>query len=304
MKFPVAELIIAAILTCLTHVRAELPMVQDSGEMPAPVRRINKDASVGFQRTITLQAGGQVTYQLQVRYERDPDSETIHVRHDKNSQTAGWGITVEGGKGAWYGQGSFGLSADRQSLLDGFPDEIVSGADKETAWVTMRWKDEQTGRFSAVTFSVKTGDNKLYVRFQHSREDAKLVEIKLISLPGHVQPESRLQEERWVCTAFENISEPLSTRISLNHNPDWVLIFDRWTNHFRGFCAFLFDPEDFTNVSVRLGKAVGAYLALKPEVLDTKLILFNYDEHYRTPEEAYDELNANHLQWRKNLGER
>jgi len=285
---------------------ASTPAVEDSGFVKAPPITL-KGASIAAQkRTIVLMTGANVVYNLNVRIGEDPRKSGKELPEpflnsefprlgDSTAASTGWSIGVQGRKGSWYSSGTFGFLQGSRSLTKGLPKSLLTGTSANEAWVQGIW-DSPDGDITA-TFVGKEDDDRLFMRV-HRDFVGKNFFLRLNALPGHVKAESALPEERWVSTASKNFQQsagqPAEERIPAGDN--WMVIFDKNTNKYRGVCAVLFDPEEVDAGFVWLGTMVAIRLSFPEDSTDARLILWHMDEHYKTPEEAYDNLKDHQAQ--------
>lgn len=277
--------------------------IEDSGYVDITLSP-GEDASTKpmKERTITFHNNGSVTYFLHIKFDAGllgvPGDKVGISIGDSTTKTMGWSVGVEGRRSGWYDNGTFGLLANGSPVTEGLPDDIAVGANDEAAWAKLSWQTNE-GDVS-VTFITKSGEDRLYAKFQHDIQ-GKEIAIKFVSLPGHVEPESRMPEERWLSTETQNLNEPVNERINLSNETNWILIFDRNTNRFRGFVALLFDTEEVKAPNIYIGPAPAVELPLQQGQMEARCVLWDFDENSRSPEEAYEMLKSNHKKYLEEL---
>lgn len=277
--------------------------VEDSGYVDVKLLS-SEDASKKprKERTITFYNNGSATYLLHVDFDAGllgatGDMAGIAIG-DSTAKTMGWSIGVEGAKSGWYDRGTFGLLANGSPVTEGLPNNISIGTDDSTAWAKLTWQTSE-GDVS-VTIVSKEGEDRLYVKFQHAIQGKEMA-VKFVSLPGHVEPESHMPEERWCSTETQNLHEPVNEKIILSNESNWMLFFDRNTNRFRGFVGLVFDPDEIKAPNIYLGAAPSVELPLQQGQTESRFVLWNFNENSSSPEEAYETLKSNQKKYLEEL---
>lgn len=295
--------LIALLFAVLPVVGFSKVSVEDSGYVDIKIPPgDNASTKPMKERTITFYNNGSVIYFLHI----DFDARLLGASEgqigipigDPTAKAMGWSIGVEGTKSGWYDRGSFGLLANGSPVTAGLPDDVSVGTDESSAWAKLTWQSS-VGDVSVI-FLTKEGEDRLYVKFQHDIQGKEMT-VKFISLPGHVEPESHMSEERWCSTETQNLHEPVNEKINLSGDSNWILLFDRNTNRFRGFVGLLFDPDEVTASNIYLGAAPSVELLMPQGQPESRFILWSFNENSSSPEEAYEMFKSNHKKYLEEL---